>query len=203
MKDWVAAALVGGTAAAVGGGVYWWIERHKGAGAGTASGATPTTTSGGTGTSSGSATASVPATGSGSLTYTGGGAASGASSALYPVAFLVADEADLSLAIQSGIPAAALYYIGSDPFLSQAGQGKGYSAPSQLPLYTGASDQPAQVVLIGLAAYALSLMPPTSPYAQLVRQRAIATLQGINRVGTQAAIQAWVAAHAALLQPGG
>jgi hypothetical protein len=105
----------------------------------------------------------------------------------YPVAFLVADQADYVDATQAGVPPNALYYLGTDPVAGQSGQG--YGPPTFLPTYTGQVGQPAQTVVIGVAAR--------------LQQGSLATLQGANRQVTLTLLKQFLANNPWTIQPGG
>jgi hypothetical protein len=109
--------------------------------------------------------------------------ASGASP--YPVAFLVADQADYGVAIQAGVPVNAIYYVGSDPYAGRAGSG--YNPPTFLPQYTGQVGQPALTVVVGLAGK--------------VTKGSLATIEGVDRQRTLVLLKQYLAANPWTIQP--
>lgn len=100
----------------------------------------------------------------------------------YPVAWLVSDTVDYALARAAGVPAGALYYVGSNPYAN-----RGYQSATFLPLYTGASNQPQQTVVVGLAGE--------------VKHGTLATLEGQTRTGTNYLIRLFIDANPWTVQP--
>lgn len=106
---------------------------------------------------------------------------------VYPVAFLVSDVADYALARSAGVPAGALYYAGADPYAAIATSADGYLPATFLPPYTGASDQPQQTVVVGLAGQ--------------VRYGTLATLEGATRDATNYLLRVWLDANPWAVRP--
>lgn len=124
----------------------------------------------------------------------------------YPVAFLVADQADEYIAqhISTPIPIGALYYIGSDPEQSLANQPNEpatarYGPPTNLSVYAGPSKgQPANVVFIGAAGKVwTNSNKPTS----WMGGKVIANIEGVNRADTRNRLTALIQAHPTWVQP--
>jgi len=104
---------------------------------------------------------------------------------VYPVAVIVADQADAQVEQAAGVPLGALYRTGYDPLSGQPGEG--YGVPSYLPIYTGSQDQPQQTLVIGVAGH--------------IMQGSLGTLVGQTRTQTSQLLQAWIAGHPQLLVP--